>query len=189
MQWCLTPGFSPPSRGQALTLTLPSASPGTSRERIGNESERPCGTGILDSRAIVSHSGFPAGCEGLAAAAAWTWRAMHESRVKRRYRASQGAKRHWAAQMRWPCLTYMDVQDGQDRACRTTAVATVGLARNSVNAAQNSSELAISAPSRMALSLSQTMPASTRLEPAEVSKPQSVPASTRVGSPPAAATA
>ena len=41
----------------------------------------------------------------------------------------------------------------------------------------------------MAASLSQTMSLSTRLEPAEVSKPQSVPAMTRLGSPPTASTA
>ena len=52
-----------------LTLTLPSTSSGTNRERIGNESECPCGTEIFDSHPIVYYSGFPAGCEELAEAA------------------------------------------------------------------------------------------------------------------------
>ena len=40
--------------GRKFLIPVPSASSGTNRERIRNESERPCGTGIKNSRPIVS---------------------------------------------------------------------------------------------------------------------------------------
>jgi hypothetical protein len=43
--------------------------------------------------------------------------------------------------------------------------------------------LATSAPCRRDFNFSHTIPFTTRLEPADVSKPQSVPAMTRAGSP------
>ena len=70
LQSLIQPSHGDPCRIIAELNRNPSTRSGTNRERIGNESERSCGTEILDSRPIVSHSGFPAGCEEFPAAAA-----------------------------------------------------------------------------------------------------------------------